>query len=73
MTRTNRSKLKVGTAGKRHYIEVPSGESDALHHYLRGHRVRSAPPEPSSSGTDTIELHRGTDVAAVQALLDHWE
>jgi hypothetical protein len=67
-----RANLRVESADKRRFIEVPSDESQALHAFLREHRVRSAPPEPLSSGMDHIELHTGIDVEAVQALLDRW-
>ena len=65
-------RLKVSTAGKRHYISVPADRAGDLHHYLRGHRVHSAPPEPDSTGFDNIELHATIDVKAVQKLLDGW-
>jgi hypothetical protein len=67
-----RANLRVESAGKRRFIEVPSDESQALHALLREHRIRSAPPEPLSSGVDCIELHQAIDVDAVQALLDRW-
>jgi hypothetical protein len=51
---------------------VPSQEAQALHGYLREHRVRCGPPEPSSSGVENIELHRAVDAEAVQGLLDRW-
>jgi hypothetical protein len=62
----------VASEAHRRFINVPSSQAQALHAYLRGHRVHSAPPEPLCSGTDNIELARGVDVAAVQALLDCW-
>jgi hypothetical protein len=65
-------RLQVSTAGKRRYIAVPAEHAGTLHTYLRGHRVHSAPPEPDSTGFDSIELHATTDVAAVQKLLDGW-
>ena len=65
-------KLKVVTAGKRRYIDVPSTKAADLHGYLRAHGVQSSPPEPSSTGIDCIELTGGTDPKAIQALLDKW-
>jgi hypothetical protein len=65
-------RLQVSIAGKRHYISVPADHARALHHYLRGQRVQSAPPEPASTGFDNIELPAKTDVAAVQKVLDSW-
>jgi hypothetical protein len=65
--------LRVISTDGRHYIEVPSQEAEALHNYLRDHRIRSSPPEPSSSGVENIALHRGENVPVVQALLDGWD
>jgi len=65
-------RLHVSTAGKRHYISVPADCAGALHDYLRAHRVQSSPPEPDSTGFDSIELPAKTDVGAVQKLLDGW-
>lgn len=65
-------RLQVSTADKRHYISVPADQAGALHKYLRGLRVQSSPPEPASTGFDSIELPAKTDVAAVQKLLDGW-
>jgi len=65
-------KLQVSTAGKRHYISVPADNAQDLHRYLRDHRVQSSPPEPVSTGFDSIELGAKIDVTAVQDLLDNW-
>jgi hypothetical protein len=65
-------RLQVSTAGKRHYISVPADCAGALHEYLRAHRVRPSPPEPDSTGFDSIELQATIDVTAVQRLLDRW-
>jgi hypothetical protein len=64
--------LAVSAAGKRHYISVPTYHAQALHDYLRAHQVRSAPPEPASTGFDSITPHPRTDVGAVRKLLDGW-
>jgi hypothetical protein len=66
-------RLKVSTAGRRHYIDVPAGHAAALHRYLRGNWVQAAPPEPASTGFDTLELPARIDAAAVQKLLDDWK
>jgi hypothetical protein len=65
-------RLQVCTAGKRHFISVPDTYARALHDYLRAHRVQSSPPEPASTGFDSIELAAKTDCGAVQKLLDGW-
>ncbi|MCI0461031.1 MAG: hypothetical protein L0Z62_29130 [Gemmataceae bacterium] len=70
--RVRKPKLTVATSGTTHYIEVPSQTSAALRAYLCGHGVRALPAEPCASHLDTIELGRGTDLSAVQGLLDRW-
>ena len=65
-------RLQVSTAGKRHYISVPDNYAGALHDYLRAHQIQSSPPEPYSTGFDSIELSARTDVGAIQKLLDSW-
>jgi len=65
-------KLRVQADGKRHYINVPAGRALELHNYLRTHRVRSAPPQPSFTGFDSIELANGIDFGHIQALLSAW-
>ena len=67
-----RSKLQVTSAGKMHYIQVPTAEAAALHGYLRQHGIWAGHPEPCYSNMETIELSRGADAAAIQALLDRW-
>jgi hypothetical protein len=57
---------------KRRYITVPFGRSSALHTYLRDHRVIAAPPTPSYTGFDTIDLAEGGDTIAVENLLKDW-
>jgi len=44
----------------------------ALHAFLRAHSILCSPPDPSSAGVDVIELRGGSDVKAVQTLLDRW-
>ncbi len=65
-------KLTVANAHARCYVNVPSARAAALSAYLRKHGIASDPPEPSSTGVDSIVLHRGADAKAVQALLDRW-
>jgi len=72
MSRAACPKLQVSSAGARSFIYVPTGWSADLHAYLRGNQVRCDPPDPSSTGTDVIELARRADVAAIQELLDNW-
>jgi hypothetical protein len=64
--------LVVETAGIRHYISARTSQALYLHNYLRSHSVRSSYPEPACTGSDSIELARDIDVAAVQGLLDAW-
>lgn len=66
-------KLQVQADGRRHYISVPAGRAIDLHNYLRSNRVHSAPPAPSYTGFDSIELSNDMDVRSVQALLDVWK
>jgi hypothetical protein len=66
------SKLRVVLWGGRPYIEVPVNRSDALHAYLRSRCVQTLPPQALTKDTNSIELHKGTDIAVVQALLDNW-
>lgn len=65
--------LQVEIDGHRHYINVPAGRAIDLHNYLRSNRVHSAPPAPSCTGFDSIELASTIDVARVQALLNAWK
>jgi hypothetical protein len=44
----------------------------ALLTFLRRHGIASETPEPSSTGMESIVLHRGVDVQKFQALLDAW-
>lgn len=66
------SSLKIEGSPVSPYIYVASNRSEALHVYLRSHFIPSGPPQPSSSGLDSIKLGRGLDLVAVQALLDRW-
>jgi hypothetical protein len=65
-------RLQVSTADKRHSNAVPAENARALHDYLRHNRVQSSPPEPCSTGFDSIALHGRVDVGAVQRLFDAW-
>jgi hypothetical protein len=65
-------KLRVEGDGKRNFITVPVGRAAALHGYLREHRIRSAPPAPSYTGFDSIELDKNVDLHGVQTLLNDW-
>ena len=72
MAKKRNGSLKVLVDGKRRYITVPSGLAAALHAFLRGHRVIAAPPAPSFTGFDRIELAEDRDTTAVQDLLKRW-
>ena len=72
MAKKRNMRLKVGVEGKRRYITVPSGCAAALHIYLRDHHVVAAPPAPSFTGFDCIELADSRDTTAVQDLLKAW-
>ena len=65
-------KLRVEEDGNRSFITVPVGRAAALHGYLREHHIRSAPPAPSFTGFDSIELGKNVDVPGVQSLLNDW-
>jgi hypothetical protein len=72
MGKQKKSALCVQVDGKRLYIDVPSGRALDLHKYLRSNGVRSAPPEPAFTGSDSIELANDSDIRTVQALLNGW-
>jgi hypothetical protein len=72
MAKKRQAHLKVVVDGKRRYIAVPSGRAAALHAYLRSKRVVAAPPTPSYTGFDSIELAEGRDITAVQEVLKGW-
>ena len=67
-----KSALRVDATGKRRSISVPVALARDLHNFLRLNRVRSAPPEPSYTGFDNIELAYDIDVDGVQTLLNSW-
>ena len=64
--------LIVATEGIRSFVNVPSGFAADLHQFLRAHSVLTSPPEPLWTGTDCIQLGKGSDVTAGQRLLDGW-
>ena len=64
--------LQVVLWGARHYIEVPVTRSAALHAFLRSNHIQSLPPQTLTGDTNSIELRKGTDPKAVQALLNQW-
>ena len=65
--------LRVATEERRHFILVPSKAAQNLRSYLSRNGITSSPPEPSSGGFDSVELHRNADVKVVQTLLDRWK
>jgi hypothetical protein len=72
MTTSLRPRLSVTSAGKRHYIHVPTGVAGELFTYLRDKRIQVAPPQPCFTDQDSLELGGTVDAAAVQGLLDEW-
>jgi hypothetical protein len=72
MTKSLRPRLSVASAGKRHYIHVPTAVAGELFSYLRGNRIQVAPPQPCFTDLDSIELGGKVNAAAVQGLLDEW-
>ena len=54
------------------FVEVRTDEAAALCAYLRRNFVVTSPPSPSSTGFDSIELGKGTDLDRLQAALDSW-
>jgi len=72
MSTKRSSKLRVEGSGAGHCIRVPSSRAEALHAYLRAHCVLSSPPQPCTAEVDSIQLGKGMDLDAVQALLDRW-
>jgi hypothetical protein len=71
MTRADRRPTLHADSG-RLFVCVPSARADALRQFLRSHGVSAAHPEPMYTGTDSMEVSRGTGAKAVQALLDEW-
>lgn len=72
MSEKRSAKLKVIISGNTSRIDVPSIRAMALHNYLRSFGLPTSPPEPRSSDMESIELGKGTDPKAIQALLDRW-
>jgi hypothetical protein len=72
MVKKKKDALGVESAGDRRYICVPVEFAQDLHLYLRSNKVQAAPPEPSFTGFDSIELPKKVDVDGVQSLLNAW-
>jgi hypothetical protein len=72
MAGKRKRKLWVMTAGNHHYIQVTSGDANALVKYLRGAGLQVGPPGPCDDTSDTIALMGKVDVGAVQTLLNQW-
>ena len=66
-------KVKVLTAGTRSYIDIHPSRGLALTEHLRSHGVHCSPANPSCQDVDSVELPKGVDVQAVQALLENWQ
>lgn len=65
-------KLKIETSGTSNFIQVASNRGGALQAFLRAHFIPSGPPQPFTSDNDSIQLGKGLDLKAVQALLNQW-
>ncbi len=72
MSKPKKKLLCVEASGSTCFINISQSSAQELHLYLRSHGVRSAPPEPSYTGFDRIELGKGVDPQQVQRLLDAW-
>jgi hypothetical protein len=66
------AKPEIFGEGVAQYISVARDEALQLREYLRMHGITCSPPEPFSSGRDSIQLARQTNIEAVQVLLDGW-
>jgi len=73
MVKQKKGALCVEVSGKRRYICVPVSRAKDLHNFLRSNKVLSAPPEPSFTGFDSIELANDTDIGGIQTLLNSWD
>jgi hypothetical protein len=71
--RVRKPKLRLVSAEKQHYIQVPSGYAGALLTYLRGNGLRVSPPGPCTADSETIAFVGKVDALAVQGLLDRWK
>jgi len=72
MSRKRKSGLKLITAGNYHYVQVITGDANALVKYLRGEGFQVGPPGPCDDTSETVALMGKVDVGAVQMLLDQW-
>jgi hypothetical protein len=67
------AKPEIFGQGVLRYVSVDTGDAVNLREYLRHHGIACSPPEPYSTGRDSIQLGRTANMEAVQALLDAWE
>jgi hypothetical protein len=67
------AKPEIFGQGVLQYVSVDTGDAVSLRDYLRHHGVACSPPEPYSTGRDSIQLGRTVSIEAVRALLDAWE
>lgn len=65
-------RLTVTISGSTSFIQVPTERAVALNTFLQSRGVSTSPPAPCTTGTDCIELRKGTSAKSVQALLDQW-
>ena len=73
MTVKRRPKLRLSSAGKQNFIQVPSGHASDLVGYLRRNGFGVAPPEPCDRDTEIVALVGKVNPASVQAVLDRWD
>ena len=67
------AKPEIFGQGVLQWVSVDSGDAVNLREHLRLHGISCSPPEPYSTGRDSIQLGRTANLGAVQALLDAWE
>ena len=72
MSTKRAGKLKVQSSGAGHMIQVASDRAEALHAFLRARCVLAGPPQPFTAENDSIQVGKGTDVKALQGLLDQF-
>jgi hypothetical protein len=66
-------KIVVLSAGSRNYLEIHPAKGLSLFQHIRSHGIICSTPNPSSMDVHCIELPRGCDLKAVQAILDRWK
>lgn len=62
--------FRVHSALTKHVIHVPLGQGEQIRSYLRGQHVTSEVMSPGQARYDRLEVDRGVNAEALQALLD---